>query len=217
MRWSIRRREVDVAANCRSRRWIVCAPAELSWKSSKLLRPRKRREIVRRRLCARLSQIHCRRRRRDIVRDRERTVSEAADPEAPTLAFLPLGTGNSFLRDFSDSGVEFAIDAMLARRSRPATCCDSVTKTGVHPLHQSLECGLRRRRGDHAVPPFQRLGGARISAVHFHLLGRFRRRPFPLRVDGESDIDRRPCLFLTFNNSKYTGGTMMIAPKAEDR
>src|SRR5437660_3459393 len=28
-------------------------------------------------------------------------------------------------------------------------------------------------------------------------------------------MDRRPCLFLTFSNSKFTGGTMMIAPKAE--
>jgi diacylglycerol kinase (ATP) len=46
-------------------------------------------------------------------------------------------------------------------------------------------------------------------------LARFRRRPFPLSVDGEQAIDRRPCLFLTFNNSKFTGGTMMIAPTAE--
>jgi diacylglycerol kinase (ATP) len=35
-----------------------------------------------------------------------------------------------------------------------------------------------------------------------------------LSVDGEQSIDRRPCLFLTFNNSKFTGGTMMIAPDA---
>ena len=49
----------------------------------------------------------------------------------------------------------------------------------------------------------------------FISLARFRRRPFPLRVDGEPEVDRRPCLFLTFNNSKFTGGTMMIAPKAE--
>jgi diacylglycerol kinase family enzyme len=49
----------------------------------------------------------------------------------------------------------------------------------------------------------------------FICLARFRRRPFPLRVDEEDKIDRRPCLFLTFNNSKFTGGTMMIAPKAE--
>jgi diacylglycerol kinase (ATP) len=46
-------------------------------------------------------------------------------------------------------------------------------------------------------------------------LARLQRRPFPVRVDGEKDFDRRRCLFLTFNNSKFTGGTMMIAPKAE--
>jgi diacylglycerol kinase (ATP) len=34
-------------------------------------------------------------------------------------------------------------------------------------------------------------------------------------VDGEAKADARRCLFLTFNNSKYTGGTMMIGPNAE--
>ncbi len=33
---------------------------------------------------------------------------EASAGERPTLGFLPLGTGNSFLRDFSDRGVEHA-------------------------------------------------------------------------------------------------------------
>ena len=36
-----------------------------------------------------------------------------------------------------------------------------------------------------------------------------------MRVDSETEFDRRRCLFLTFNNSKFTGGTMMIAPKAD--
>ena len=36
----------------------------------------------------------------------------------PTLAFLPLGTGNSFLRDFSDRGVEHAIESLIARKNR---------------------------------------------------------------------------------------------------
>jgi diacylglycerol kinase (ATP) len=45
-------------------------------------------------------------------------------------------------------------------------------------------------------------------------LARLQRRPFPVRVDGETEFDRRRCLFLTFNNSKFTGGTMMIAPNA---
>jgi diacylglycerol kinase family enzyme len=61
---------------------------------------------------------------------------------------------------------------------------------------------------------FSGWGEAGYQTSIFICLARFRRRPFPLSVDGESSIDRRPCLFLTFNNSKFTGGTMMIAPDA---
>jgi diacylglycerol kinase (ATP) len=49
----------------------------------------------------------------------------------------------------------------------------------------------------------------------FLTLARFNRRPFPVRVQGQNGFDRRSCLFLTFSNSKFTGGTMMIAPQAE--
>jgi diacylglycerol kinase (ATP) len=39
---------------------------------------------------------------------------QALGGERPTLGFLPLGTGNSFFRDFSDRGVEYAIESLLA-------------------------------------------------------------------------------------------------------
>jgi diacylglycerol kinase family enzyme len=48
----------------------------------------------------------------------------------------------------------------------------------------------------------------------FLCLARLDRRPFPVRFDDQREFDARPCLFLTFNNSKFTGGTMMIAPDA---
>ncbi len=48
-------------------------------------------------------------------------------------------------------------------------------------------------------------------------LARLSRRAFPLRADGETEFDRRRCLFLSFNNSKFTGGKMMIAPAGIDR
>lgn len=67
---------------------------------------------------------------------------------------------------------------------------------------------LRARR-------FSGWGELGYQASIFISLARFRRRPFPLRVDGQGEIDRRRCLFLTFNNSKFTGGTMLIAPRAE--
>jgi len=48
----------------------------------------------------------------------------------------------------------------------------------------------------------------------FLCLARLNRRPYPMRLDGQGEFDARRCLFLTFNNSKFTGGTMMIAPDA---
>jgi diacylglycerol kinase (ATP) len=34
-------------------------------------------------------------------------------------------------------------------------------------------------------------------------------------VNDATDFEEERCLFLTFNNSKFTGGKMMIAPKAD--
>jgi diacylglycerol kinase family enzyme len=42
-----------------------------------------------------------------------------------------------------------------------------------------------------------------------------RRRSVALRCDDDQEWDERRALFLTFNNSKYTGGTMLIAPHAD--
>ena len=140
---------------------------------------------------------------------------QAASGPRPTLAFLPLGTGNSFLREFTDRGVEHAIEALLARRSQPCDVLRMQHAGGVIHYINLLSMGfaadvatLRSRR-------FSAWGELGYQASIFISLARLRRRPFPLRVDQQGELDRRPCLFLTFNNSKFTGGTMMIAPKAE--
>ena len=132
-----------------------------------------------------------------------------------TLAFLPLGTGNSFLRDFSDRGVEFAIEALLARRSRPCDVLRLTHDTGVLHYINLLSMGFSADVATLRARRFSGWGEVGYQSSIFISLARFRRRPFPLSVDGESQVDRRPCLFLTFSNSKFTGGTMMIAPKAE--
>ena len=67
---------------------------------------------------------------------------------------------------------------------------------------------LRHRR-------FLNLGHAGYLAAILLSLARLKRRPFPVRVNRQGEFDRRRCLFLTFNNSKFTGGTMMIAPDAQ--
>ncbi len=134
--------------------------------------------------------------------------------DAVTLAFLPLGTGNSFLREFSDRGVEHAIEALLARRSQP---CDVLRlRHGEGVLHyiNLLAMGFAADVAALRARRFSGWGELGYQSSIFISLARLRRRPFPLRIDGD-EIDRRPCLFLTFSNSKFTGGTMMIAPKAD--
>ena len=140
---------------------------------------------------------------------------EAATGEHPTLAFLPLGTGNSFLRDFSDRGVEYAIEAILAQRSRTCDVIRLRHRGGMLHYINLLSIGFTADVATLRTRRFSSWGELGYFGSIFLTLARFNRRAFPVRVQGEMEFDRRLCLFLTFNNSKFTGGTMMIAPNAK--
>jgi diacylglycerol kinase (ATP) len=140
---------------------------------------------------------------------------EALGGEHPQLAFLPLGTGNSFLRDFSAGGAEHAAEALLAGRSRACDVLRMTHKDGVLYYINLLSVGFAADVAFLRHERFQRYGELGYLLALFTCLARLERRPFPLRVDGQGQYDRRPCLFLTFNNSKFTGGKMMIAPDAD--
>jgi diacylglycerol kinase (ATP) len=140
---------------------------------------------------------------------------QAASGPRPTLGFLPLGTGNSFLREFTNRGVEHAIEALLARRSQPCDVLRMRHAGGVIHYINLLSMGFAADVATLRARRFRAWGELGYQASIFISLTRMRRRPFPLRVNEQGEFDRRPCLFLSFNNSKFTGGTMMIAPKAE--
>jgi len=140
---------------------------------------------------------------------------EASAGERPTLGFLPLGTGNSFLRDFSDRGVEHAIEALIAGRTAACDVLRLRHRGGVIHYINLLSVGFPADVATLRARRFSGSGELGYVISIFLGLARLQRRPFPMRVDGETEFDGRRCLFLTFNNSKYTGGTMMIAPNAE--
>jgi diacylglycerol kinase (ATP) len=135
--------------------------------------------------------------------------------ETPTLAFLPVGTGNSFLREFTDRGAEHALEALRARRSQPCDVLRLRHTEGVIHYINLLALGFAADVAALRARRFSAWGELGYQSSILISLARLRRRPFPLQVDGQGEIDRRPSLFLTFNNSKYTGGSMLIAPKAE--
>jgi diacylglycerol kinase (ATP) len=135
--------------------------------------------------------------------------------EAPTLGFLPLGTGNSFLRDFSHAGVEYGIESLLAQRSRACDVMRLRHRGGVIHYINLLSMGFSADVATLRARSFSSWGEFGYVTSIFLTLARFNRRPFPVRIEGTESFDRRSCLFLTFSNSKFTGGTMMIAPNAE--
>ena len=143
------------------------------------------------------------------------SASRAGEGARPTLGFLPLGTGNSFLRDFSDRGVEHAIESLIAGRTQSCDVLRLRHRAGVIHYINLLSVGFPADVANLRARRFSRQGELGYVISIFLGLARLQRRPFPVRVDGETEFDRRRCLFLTFNNSKFTGGTMMIAPKAE--
>jgi YegS/Rv2252/BmrU family lipid kinase len=132
----------------------------------------------------------------------------------PTLGFLPLGTGNSFLRDFTEQGAEHSIESLLAGRSR---ACDVLRLRCSERVLHSINLisvgfvaevnGLRARR-------FKRWGEAGyVAAVVTAVVG-LQATPVPMRVDG-GELDDAPLCFASFNNSRFTGGKMMMAPDAD--
>jgi diacylglycerol kinase (ATP) len=140
----------------------------------------------------------------------------AADaPAPPTLAFLPLGTGNSFLRDFTDRGAEYAKAALLAGRSRPCDVLRLTHRDGVLHYINLLSIGFTADVAALTNRRFKPLGEFGYLLGILICLARLRRRAFPLQLDSDAAMDRRRCLFLTFNNTQFTGGKMRIAPQAD--
>src|SRR5882724_385287 len=80
--------------------------------------------------------------------------------ERVALGFLPLGTGNSFLRDFSNQGVEHATAAILAGRSRPCDVIRLSHREGTLYYLNLVSVGFTAQAGELTNRRFKRLGEA---------------------------------------------------------
>ena len=140
---------------------------------------------------------------------------EAETQGRPALGFLPLGTGNSFLRDFTSRGVEHTIEALRQRRRR---LCDVIRlrhAAGEVYFINMLNLGFAADAGEVANRRFKCCGATSYIFGVLATLAQLEHLAFPHRLPGMADWDRRPCLFLAFGNTKFTGGKMMIAPHAD--
>lgn len=139
---------------------------------------------------------------------------EAETQGRPALAFLPLGTGNSFLRDYMARGVDHTIEALRQNHRQPCDVLRLHHAGGDICFINVLNLGFAADAGEIANRKFKRWGAAGYILGVLARLAQIEHRAFPHRLDGADEWDRRPCLFLAFANSKFTGGKMMMAPNA---
>jgi diacylglycerol kinase (ATP) len=135
--------------------------------------------------------------------------------ERVALGFLPLGTGNSFLRDFTLSGVEYTIQALKEGRRRPCDVVRLQHSRGELYFINLLTLGFPAEVGETANRRFKRWGELGYIFAVFTRLATLKYSAFPHRLDNPGGWNCDPALFLSFSNSKFTGGQMMIAPRAD--
>ncbi len=134
--------------------------------------------------------------------------------EPPVVGVLPLGTGNSFLRDFD---ITSETDALLALARGRTRTCDALRlehQAGVHHFVNIFAVGFAAEAGDLTNRRFKRLGPVGYALAVAATVARLGPRFDPIRLD-EGPLDVAPRTFLSVCNSRYTGGKMMMAPQAD--
>jgi diacylglycerol kinase family enzyme len=135
--------------------------------------------------------------------------------ERVAMGFLPLGTGNSFLRDYTCEGAKASLLALVERRTRTIDLMRLAHAGGEIYSFNLVSVGFTANVGALTNRHFKPFGHLGYLLGVFVRLAQLRPLVFAVRCDDDQAWDRRPCLFLTFNNSAYTGGTMWIAPNAD--
>jgi diacylglycerol kinase (ATP) len=139
-------------------------------------------------------------------------AAEAREP--PLLASLPLGTGNSFLRDFGVTDAVAALAAVEAGRERTVDVVRCVHREGELFYVNLLSTGFSATAGELTNRAFKPLGPAGYVAAVLACVARLAHPVLPIRLD-DGERDDRPAVLLSFSNSRYTAGTMEMAPRAD--
>jgi len=130
----------------------------------------------------------------------------------PTLGALPLGTGNSFLRDFGILTSDEALARLRAGATRAVDLIRADHAGGVLHYLNILSLGFSATVGALTNQRYKPLGAAGYGLAVLDGVLALRHPTFPVRLDARPDS--RACTFLAFCNSRFTGGTMEMAPAA---
>jgi diacylglycerol kinase (ATP) len=131
-----------------------------------------------------------------------------------TLGMLPLGTGNSFLRDFGIFGSDDALAAIARGREHTVDVNALTHASGVLHSFNIVGLGFSATVGAVTNRRFKPLGAAGYVVGVVQTTMTLQYPVYPLRLDGGA-LDERPVILLSFSNSRCTAGAMQMAPRAD--
>jgi diacylglycerol kinase (ATP) len=150
----------------------------------------------------------------EILNGIQRGLGSNGHGERLQLGFLPLGTGNSFLRDFGRGDVEHGASAIVADRRRT---CDVMRLTHTEGVTHSLNLlsfGFVADICTITNAHFKALGAGGYGLGVLTALARLHARPLRMRVD-QAQVWEQDMVFVSICNSRFTGGSMLMAPYAD--
>lgn len=137
----------------------------------------------------------------------------APSTDTPALGLLPVGTGNSFAREFAITHLDDAV-ARLARGATQAVDVVRVTHTrGVLHSVNLVSIGFTADAGDRTNRRWKSWGKAGYVAAVLEGVKNLAPRDAAYTLDGHTRVDG-PATFVAFSNSRFTGGAMCMAPAA---
>jgi YegS/Rv2252/BmrU family lipid kinase len=133
-------------------------------------------------------------------------------PYRPKLAQIPVGTGNSFIKDLGINSVQDGIAAILGGKLRAVDLGRFSSDCGTYFFINLMGAGFVARVA-RLAGRFKFLGAFSYTLAVLLLLVPLKARRLEIVADGVPSV--RDALFVEICNSKKTGGDMIIAPEAE--
>jgi diacylglycerol kinase (ATP) len=138
----------------------------------------------------------------------------AAAARAPvTVGFLPLGTGNSFVRDFSRDGVRYCFDALTSGRRRRVDLLRVRHRDGDLMAFGVVSLGYGAAVAALVNRRLKRFGKVGYSLGVLAEVARLAPRAVRLAIDGAEARSESMVLLCACNN-QHVGGNMRMAPRA---
>lgn len=143
--------------------------------------------------------------------------SDGRPGRRPDIGLIPAGTGNSFLRDFGVTAPEDALERILSGRRRAVDLVELECLRAGRPARMyslniigvGLIADILKLTNEKLKP----LGSFGYSLAVLIRLARGMDNTVEIETDGARRTVRNSALVVS--NSKFTGGKMMIAPKAD--